>query len=353
MARHGRRRSPGEDHRRLAELLVRLGRQYPLVTAVVLLVGLMVGTALWWRQHSQSAEQGGRRAPPAATLPDPPPTPAPPGDAQVASERLPSSSPHLLLGNPSGATTDPIDRSNYLLVKPQYALSYNDATGTPNWVSWRITAADLGDAPRTREFDPDEVLPAGFYRVAHRSYSASGFDRRHLCPHADRDATQAGAWSTFVMTNVIPQAPNVNQGAWAELEGYCRSLVTRQGMRLYVVAGPAGRDGRGSSGPAQTIDRGRVVVPASCWKVVVAVAEGGGSDDVGAVSADARVIAVVMPNDEAAIGPDWAPYRTTAAEVERLTGFRFFTRVPPDVAEALRGKRDAEAVALVDPAERR
>ena len=64
---------------------------------------------------------------------------------------------------------------------------------------------------------------------------------------------------------------------------------------------------------------------------------------------DARVIAVVMPNDEAAVGPDWAPYRTSVAEVERLTGYRFFTRLPPDVAEALRQKVDAEPVTLTGP----
>ena len=156
MARHGRRRSPGEDHRQLAELFVRLGQRYPLATAVVLMVGLAIAAALWWRQQREAAQQGGRPSPPASSLPDRPP--APPGDAQVASERLPST--HLLLGNPSNATPDPADRTNYLLVKPRYALSYNDVTGTPNWVSWRMTAADLGDAPRERELEAYELAMA-------------------------------------------------------------------------------------------------------------------------------------------------------------------------------------------------
>ena len=32
------------------------------------------------------------------------------------------------LGNPSGATSDPANRANYLLPRPQYTLGYNDTT---------------------------------------------------------------------------------------------------------------------------------------------------------------------------------------------------------------------------------
>src|SRR4029078_10626154 len=66
---------------------------------------------------------------------------------------------NLLLGNPSGATSDPRDSDNYLMVKRHYALSYSNSRGIPNWVSWRVTRADLGDAPRKRQFDPDLDLP--------------------------------------------------------------------------------------------------------------------------------------------------------------------------------------------------
>src|SRR4051812_31612173 len=82
----------------------------------------------------------------------------------------------------------PANREIFLLLKPPYALSYNDANGTPNWVSWRVTADDLGNAPRKQVFDSDNALPSGFKIVAHRDYSNSGFDRGHLCPHSDRAA---------------------------------------------------------------------------------------------------------------------------------------------------------------------
>ncbi|WP_324671782.1 hypothetical protein [Hymenobacter sp. GOD-10R] len=41
----------------------------------------------------------------------------------------------LTLGNPSGATTDASNYTNYLLIKPQYTLSYHRDRGIPNWVS--------------------------------------------------------------------------------------------------------------------------------------------------------------------------------------------------------------------------
>src|SRR5690242_20682543 len=38
-------------------------------------------------------------------------------------------SPHMLLGNPSGALADVSDRNNYLMIKPYYALSYAQDKG--------------------------------------------------------------------------------------------------------------------------------------------------------------------------------------------------------------------------------
>ena len=39
---------------------------------------------------------------------------------------------NLLLGNPSQATTSIDNPDNYLMIKPQYVLSYNRSNGTPN-----------------------------------------------------------------------------------------------------------------------------------------------------------------------------------------------------------------------------
>ena len=70
-------------------------------------------------------------------------------------------------------------------------------------------------------------------------------------------------------------------------------------------------------------------------------------DELASVSASSRVIAVIVPNDERSVTANWATYRTSAAEVERRTGFRFFDRLLPGVAEALRRRVDQTPVAPV------
>jgi endonuclease G len=68
----------------------------------------------------------------------------------------PVSSIHLTLENPSNAAaTDP---NNYLMVKPQYALSYNNSKGIPNWVSWQLNENWLGSVDRDDKFRPDPTL---------------------------------------------------------------------------------------------------------------------------------------------------------------------------------------------------
>jgi endonuclease G len=140
-------------------------------------------------------------------------------------------SPNLVLGNPSNATADPSNHENYLMVKPYYVLSYNDSKGTPNWVSWTVTESDLGQAPRKDEFDADSELPGDFFHVSQHDYSGGGFDRGHMCPHSDRAANPEMSFATFVMSNIIPQAPNVNRKAWAQMEDYCRELVRHRRPR--------------------------------------------------------------------------------------------------------------------------
>lgn len=243
---------------------------------------------------------------------------------------------HLKMGNPSDATDSPRNKNNTLMTKRYFALAYNNAKATPNWVSWRLGESDLGNAPR-EPFYPDSDLPAGFTRVTPRDYTGGGFDRGHLCPHSDRAASPAMSRATFVMTNIIPQSPSLNQKAWNTLEEYCRELVERQGKTLYIIAGPQGRGGTGREGARQTIGHDhKVTVPAKCWKVIM-VLEGGG--EIKNVTAKTRLIAVIMPNDMS-VGNAWAGYRVSVRAVEELTGYTFFGKVPEAVIAPLKAKVD-------------
>jgi endonuclease G len=260
---------------------------------------------------------------------------SPPTIVSIAS----NSNPNLFLGNASHASSSEESKDNYLLVKAFYTLSYNSSKGEPNWVSWRLTKDDIGTAPRAPKFATDETLPTGFVKIRHEDYTNSGFDRGHMCPKEDRSITTTMSYATFVMSNVIPQAPRLNEQRWAQLENYCRSLVKNEHQRLYIIDGPAGYGGEGKNGLREKIAGGRVVVPAYCWKVVVVVPDEG-IDDLAEFNQDTRVIAVIMPNVNSA-GEDWAPYRNhSVADIEQLTGFKFFDELPPQTARALEIKVD-------------
>ena len=61
-----------------------------------------------------------------------------------------------------------------------------------------------------------------------------------------------------------------------------------------------------------------------------------------------RVIAVILPNDQT-VDFNWPKYRVTTREIEKLTGYRFFTALPEELAEALRDHRDEVKVRVPPP----
>src|SRR4051812_31386819 len=78
---------------------------------------------------------------------------------------------NIRFGLPGPATTDPKDRDHFLIDRPQYVLSYNDKTRTPNWVCWNLIKNDIGDTQRGA-FEPDvDGLPKEFARVLPRTYN--------------------------------------------------------------------------------------------------------------------------------------------------------------------------------------
>ncbi len=243
---------------------------------------------------------------------------------------------NLLMGNPSNATADVSNFNNYLMAKTYYTLSYNRTRCEPNWVSWHIQASDLGSIDRSNDFRPDSTLPAGWHMVAANSYSGSGFDRGHNCPSGDRTATSVANMATFLMTNMIPQAPVNNEDTWAGMEEYIRTLVTG-GDEVYVIMGSYGTGGTGSNGSLNTVDSGRVTVPSNIWKVVVVLPNGSG--DLSRVTTSTRVIAVNIPNINT-VSTNWKQYRVSVNTIQTATGYNLLSNVPASIQQVLEAEVD-------------
>jgi len=239
---------------------------------------------------------------------------------------------HLYLGNPTNATANQSDSANYLMNKPQYALSYNSAKRHANWVSWELTQSWLGLAESQDDFRPDSALPNGWYKTVPEDYTNSGFNRGHLCPSADRTNTNEDNSSTFLMTNIIPQAPDLNRESWAYLEEYCRSIV-KTGYKAFVIAGAIGSGGTGSNGNATTV-KNQVNVPAKVYKIIVFYPEAG------SVNTNSTVIAVNFPNTNADTkATSWLKYITTPAEIETLSQTSLFCSLPVATQNALKNQK--------------
>lgn len=249
-----------------------------------------------------------------------------------------SNSVHLTLGNPSDAKKDINAPTNYLIEKDQFVLSYNRDRGLANWVSWHLAPEWRGRTSRQDDFRPDTDVPEEWYRVTQNDYRSSGFDRGHICPSADRTKSVPDNSATFVMTNMMPQAPNNNRETWRLLEEYTRDLMT-QGNEVYIISGAYGQGGSGSQGgTTNTIAGGKVVVPSNTWKVIIVLPNG--SDDVNRITKETRVIAVDMPNSQS-IGDDWGAYRVSVDDLEQKTNLDFMSKVTTDIQAVIEAKIDS------------
>ena len=116
------------------------------------------------------------------------------------------------------------------------------------------------------------------------------------------------------------------------MENDLRSLVNTQN-EMYVVSGPLGVGGTGSSGSANTIANGHITVPQFIWKVVLVLPKG--DDDLSRVNAATQTIAVLMPNTQGIRNNDWHMYLTTVDNIEALTGYDFFANVSVAIQNAI------------------
>lgn len=265
-----------------------------------------------------------------------------------AQRRRPEEPNHLLLGNPSKAKGNTRNPDNFLIVKPQFSLSYNNARGGANWVSWHLEKADIGMIDRAN-FQADTDLPSGFFVAQYADYARTGFDSGHLCNSKDRTNTTIDNAATFNMTNMLPQAPSLNRGPWKALEIYERSLAIK-GFEMYIIAGAFGSGGDGllykNKKPfkkvrADSIAQGKISVPKMFWKVMIIIPNG--KDDLHRIDGTARAIAVCMPNSQKVLGVNWRNFITAIDNVEAATSFDFFSNLPDRVQTAIESQRDAQA----------
>jgi YD repeat-containing protein len=289
------------------------------------------------------------------------------GGSTVYLDNIFFQSQHLLFGNPTDARQKIDPNTNYLLEKPQFAVSYNDRTKTANWVSWQLNKTWLPEQSgidRLFTFSGDSTLPPEWYAVPNTALTGSGFERGHIAPNADRNRNSKDEKSTFITTNLLPQIPETNDSdsAWNALERYLRvTLVKADNRELQIISG-----GYGSQGAIQLANdnlsqptQSAIKIPEYLWKVILVANPGQGVND---IRDNAEVIAVMIPNtvkpgsfpytvtlptgkivniNSAGQWEDWQTWKVNGNDLELLLSrqfgskFDFFSNIPSSIQESI------------------
>ena len=201
-------------------------------------------------------------------------------------------------------------RSELILHRKGYSVSYNRDWKIPNWVAWELNKDKLIEREgRSDKFLPDPDLPEK-EAVTTDDYKRSGWDRGHMCPAGDNRWHWKAMLESFYMTNICPQNHNLNRGDWKELEEACRRWAEKEG-KLYIVCGPILYDMK-----HEVIGKThKIIVPEAFFKVILCTA-----------SKPAKAIGFIYKNT--AGNHPLSSYVNTVDEVERITGIDFFPALP-------------------------
>ena len=185
-----------------------------------------------------------------------------------------------------------------------FALQHDNDAKIASWVAYTLSPEEaLGCFPRTNAFVGDASIPKG-QRAEPSDYAKSGYDQGHLAPDGDMSWNQQVEYESFLLSNMSPQVPNVNRGAWKYIETTVRAWTWEKKHSYQVYAGNIY-----SVGTSKTIGNNKVVVPDRIYKIAVDLTTN-------------EVFAFILPN-AGKLESVPQKYAVSVAEIEAQTGISF------------------------------
>ncbi len=204
------------------DLQVRRGAIGPTRLIAIILVLTFVGTAVYYYQQRK--------------VDKPRPISAPSGFFPVDSslrEATKQAGNIVYGGNPRLASSTTVT----LLKNIAYHAGYCEERRNPLWVAYRLdTIANGEKLKRPKGFKADLRTLS---RIAPGDYVKSGYDRGHMAPNsaiAQRYGLDA-QHQTFLMSNIVPQTPDLNRKVWQRLEKVEDEYANRL-ENVWVITGP-------------------------------------------------------------------------------------------------------------------
>lgn len=215
-----------------------------------------------------------------------------------------------------------------------FQLVYSEKYELPKWVA-HIIIPDImeGKATRTNAFLIDSAVKSGtaeekdyFLKYLQEDssyiYDGYGYDRGHMAPSADFRWSPIALAESYFYSNMSPQVPELNQGAWAELESYLRGYIYKNPKSsLFVVTGPI------FDADMEKMERSEknLYIPKRFFKVAIDITNEKG-------------IAFIMPNKKCNYPVEH--YALSIDSVETITGLDFFNLLKDDLESKLESQKD-------------
>lgn len=193
------------------------------------------------------------------------------------------------------------------------------------WVAYPLNKDLISSGSRTNAWGDDPKVPLK-YQASVTSAFKGGYQRGHQIPSADRYEVNANK-ATFYGTNMTPQKAELNEEAWAKLEGKVRNW-SYQFDTLYVVTGA---DIVGSKQVAYDNAGKAITVPVGYFKALLGYKKGASSTQFPSQKSGFLGIGFYFEHrgydtDDATI----MAQSMTIDELEAKTGFDFFVNLPDE-----------------------
>ena len=213
---------------------------------------------------------------------------------------------------PIKPTTAPISQDSSEITKVSDNILKLDYSGFTVWLDCTkrapikfqyVAQHDTGSFKRFDKFSLDPKVPKECQQYSSKAYGLK-YDRGHQVPANHMDYSALAIKQTNYMTNILPQAANMNRGAWLQTEKITECY--RDITELLVIGGVIwGND----EADDYFVQSHGVKTPDAYWKVII---RGTGQDE--------RAIAWIVQNSQDATGKRLDQYLVSVEDIEKVTG---------------------------------
>lgn len=190
-----------------------------------------------------------------------------------------------------------------------FIVGYSDIRGNPLWVEYALTPVP-NNALHLKRLERFETDWRSFNRVSQEDYAKSGYDRGHNAPNYAMSMLHGryGQADSFLMTNISPQRPKLNQQLWQRLEEVEISFFAKNFGKVWVITGPIF-----DQKPEHLTSSSRVQIPKAFFKIYVTEET---------ESKPAFALAFIVPQSVTGKEP-LSQFLTTIDAIELQTGLDF------------------------------